>query len=68
MVPTNRLRQVPIYRIITHNIRESTPTGYKLQQWWSATFFTSGNPRAPTPEHAKAKEFGEWRDVEIVEE
>ena len=59
MVPTNRLRQVPIYRIITHNIRESTPTGYKLQQWWSVRL---------EMQDGTIMEEGEWRDVEIVEE
>lgn len=39
-----------------------------LQQWWSETLMTSGKMIAPTPEHENAKEFGEWRDVEAVQE
>ena len=70
MFPTNRLRQVPIYRIITHNIRESTPTGYKLQQWWS---LSGASPEFIAqlnypPDHEGWRDRGEWRDVEIVEE
>lgn len=82
MVPTNRLRQVPVF------VPDSAYcTGYKLQQWWSEhgkgpgdTFHkestkdvvclspTGESSMLTIPTMLEMPEIGEWRDVEVVQE
>ena len=67
MIPTNYLRQVPIFEAghdgyytdshYVHPKADGPVTGYQLQQWWSKFAFTEWEPG-----HDK----GEWRDVAIL--